>query len=342
MELDKRRSEVLKEIVKEYIETGEPVSSERVAKAVNFSVSPATVRNYMAELSEMGYLTQLHASSGRIPTSKGFRYFVEESLKERKKIKLTDLKIPEPDKISSFFEVLSQISDLISKYTKEISLVVSPTLEEDKIKYIHFFSTSNLLFVVIVSTLQTTEALLLGNFEVSDEQLRYLENFLNSKLADLSLNKALKKLVNNAFFKDNFEKETTKIILRFYEKLKEEYEKRRTREIFIRGISNLLTTQIQIAEERIKFLLNMLEEKEAVEKLLSEIETDEKMQIVIGEENKLPELWDYSLITVKYTIKELEGTLGLLGPVRMDYIKGIFVLEEIAERLEKLSEKILE
>jgi len=136
-------------------------------------------------------------------------------------------------------------------------------------------------------------------------------------------------------------KELHYVVVKFYEKLKDEQYKRKTKEIFIRGISNLLTTQIEMAEEHLKFVLNILEEKEAIGQILDEIDTKDKMQIVIGEENKLPELWGYSLIIVKYTVKELEGTLGLLGPVRMNYIKGIFVLEEIAEKLEKISEKLL-
>jgi len=78
---------VLKEIVREYIETGDPVSSEKVSRSVDFSISPATVRNYMAELSEMGYLVQPHASSGRVPTSKGFRFFVDDALKREKRLK---------------------------------------------------------------------------------------------------------------------------------------------------------------------------------------------------------------------------------------------------------------
>lgn len=341
MELDKRRSEVLKEVVREYIETGEPVSSERVARSVNFPVSPATVRNYMAELDEMGFLSQVHASSGRIPTSKGFRYFVEETLKEKRKVKLSEIKLPEPEKIKSLSEILSQISELISKYTNEISLVVSPCFEDERLRFIHFFIATNLLFTVIVTTTQTTEAILLGSFTIDEANLRYLENFINSKLQNKTLKNALNELLKDDFFLNEVGPQFSKIIATFYEALKNEYNKRRTKEIFIRGISNLLTTQIQIAEERLKFLLNILEEKEALEKILNDVPKEEKLQLVIGEENKLPELWDYSLITVKYSIKELEGTLGLLGPIRMDYIKGIFVLEEIANKLEQLSEKIL-
>jgi heat-inducible transcriptional repressor len=198
-----------------------------------------------------------------------------------------------------------------------------------------------LLFTVIVTTTQTTEAILLGNYTIEEEGLRYLENFLNSKLHEKTLKSALKELLENKFYIDEIDLKGSKIVSKFYEALKNEYDKRRTKEIFIRGISNLLTTQIQIAEERLKFLLNILEEKEALEKILNDVPKEEKLQLVIGEENKLPELWDYSLITVKYSIKELEGTLGLLGPIRMDYIKGIFVLEEIANKLEQLSEKIL-
>ncbi len=341
MKLDKKRSEVLKEVVKEYIETGEPVSSEKVAKGVSFPISSATVRNYMAELLDMGYLTQQHVSSGRIPTSKAFRFYVEEALKERKRIRPSNIEIPNLETFGNLREMLSQISDLISQYTNEISLVVSPCIEEDKLRYVHFFIASEFLYTVIVSTLQTTEAIPLLKSNLQMEQVIYLENFLNEKLKNLAILEASKRIVENNFFSDELNKDLAIVAFKFYEKLKEEQYKRKTQEIFIRGISNLLTTQIEIAEERLKFLFNMLEKKETINKLLVELEQDEKLQIVIGDENKIPELWDYSLITVKYTIKELEGTLGLLGPIRMNYVRGILVLEEIADKLEKMAEKLL-
>lgn len=343
MELDKKRAEVLKEIVREYIETGDPVSSERVSHSVDFPISPATVRNYMAELSEMGYLVQPHASSGRVPTSKGFRFFVDETLKEKKRVKIPDLKLPDPEKISNLSEALSEMSKLISRYTKEISLVVSPNSEEDRIRYVHFFlTTPDFLFSVIVTTFQTTEAILLGSFKLDEASIRFVENFLNEKLKNLTVKSALKSIRENNYYREDVKAELVEVIVKFYEALKAEYEKRRTREIFVRGISNLLTTQIQITEEKVKFLLDLLEERDTLEEILGEAEPEGERKILIGEENKLPELWDYSLITVKYSIRELEGTLGLLGPIRMDYIKGIFVLEEIAERLEQLADRILE
>ncbi|MGC9125085.1 MAG: HrcA family transcriptional regulator, partial [Caldisericaceae bacterium] len=128
-----------------------------------------------------------------------------------------------------------------------------------------------------------------------------------------------------------------------YNYLKDELNKGATRQIYIKGISNLLTTRIAVAEQKVKFLLNILEEKKIVGEIIENVPQDESnIGFAIGDENTLPELWDYSLISVKYTVKEMEGTLALLGPVRMDYVKGIYVLERIAEKLEEIADKIVE
>lgn len=342
MDVEKRRREILKKIVSEYINTGQPVGSEKVVDKFRFPISPATVRNDMAVLEKLGFINQPYTSAGRIPTSKGYRYFIEDALKEKHLLSIEKIKLPTPNKIKTLNEMLSDISELISQHTNEISLVVSPCSDDTRIKYIHFFSISqNAVYLVLVSSTQTSEGFPLGNFNITQEELRRIENLANEELKDLSFKEAMQKLRENGFFKDEVG-DNYKIILQLYSYLKSEFEKGTTREIFIRGISNLLTTRISVAEQKVKFLLNILEEKKTLSEIIESIPITDKVGFSIGDENKLPQLWDYSLVSVKYTIKDMEGTLALLGPVRMDYIKGILVLERIAEKLEEVAEKIIE
>ncbi len=338
--LEKRKEEILKDLVSEYIKTGKPVGSSSIVKKYKLGISPATVRNEMAELEELGYIYQPHTSAGRVPTSKGYRFFVENMLKNKKKINIMDIELPEPQKVKDLRELLSEVSDMISFHTKEISLVLAPDLEEDRIKYVHFFIVDSVVYIVLVTTTHTLEPIPVLKTKIPDNELKKLENFINQKLDGLTLRKATRTLKAEKFYSQEVPK-FNEIIKALYITLHNEIKKGETREIYIKGIANLLSTRISIAEKKARFLLEMLEEKKLLEEIVEDVPSEDNIGFLIGEENKLPELWNYSLITVKYTIKELEGTLALLGPTRMDYIKGIFVLEKIADKLEELADKIL-
>jgi heat-inducible transcriptional repressor len=337
--LDKRKSEILNNIVSEYIKTGKPVGSSSIVRKYRLNVSPATVRNEMAELEKLGYIYQPHTSAGRMPTSKGYRFFVESILKNKKKVNALDIKLPKASEVNDIHDLLNEISELISYHTKEISLVLAPDLEEELIKYIHLFKIEDLIYMVLVTTTHTLEPAPILRKNIDENTLKKYENVLNEHLKHIPLRKSKRILKEKNFFSEDFS--DTEIFKAIYIKISNEIQKGETREIYIKGIANLLTTQISLAEKKARFLLEMLEEKKLLEEVIEDVPSKDNIGFLIGEENKLPELWNYSLITVKYTVKELEGTLALLGPTRMDYIKGIFVLEKIANRLEEVTEKIL-
>jgi heat-inducible transcriptional repressor len=342
MELEKRKEEILKKIVKEYISTGQPVGSERIVEKFHFPISSATARNDMSELEKSGYIRQPYTSAGRVPTSKGYRFFVESILKEKRPIKIKEIKLPDAEKIRDLNEILTDVSELISAHTREISLVFSPNINENKIKYVHFFTTkSSTVYVVLVTSTHTSEAVPIGSFNIEDVELKKIENLINKELSNITSVKALEKISKKNFF-DKELKDETEIVKSLHFYLKNELEKGEKREIYIRGISNLLSARISIAEQKVKSLLYILEEKKAISDIVEKITSKDRIGFSIGKENKIPELWDYSLIAVKYTVKEMEGRLALLGPTRMDYLKGIFVLDAIAEKLEEFSDKIIE
>jgi heat-inducible transcriptional repressor len=339
-DIDDRKKKILSNLVSEYIKTGKPVGSSSIVKKYGIGVSPATVRNEMAELEKLGYISQPHTSAGRVPTSKGYRFYVENALKNKKKFNIMDIEIPKPEKILDLREVLDEVSNLISFHTKEISLVLSPCLEKEKIKYIHFFSIETTIYLVLVTTIHTLEPQPLIEQMIEENKLKKVENFLNSKLKGLSFKKAKKLLREENFFREQLGNSNI-IAKALYLTLNNEIRKGETREIYVKGIANLLTTRISIAEKKMHSILEMLEEKKTVEEIIDEVPSKDNVGYLIGEENKYPELWDYSLITVRYSIKEMEGTLALLGPMRMDYIKGIYVLEKIADKLEEFADKII-
>jgi heat-inducible transcriptional repressor len=341
MKLKNRREEILKTLVSEYIKTGQPVGSTKIAEKFRAPVSSATIRNEMTELEELGYIYQPHISAGRIPTSKGYRFFIETFLKEKKEKTIKKIELSVSVKTKDLNFVLEKVSKFMSQSTKEIALVLSPETEDEHIKYVHFFAINNQnVYTVLVTDTYTSEAAPIVETKTSQNELAVIEHLINDKLSNLSLKQASRLLRKTKFFLEEFRQENI-IIKAFYQSLEKEIRKNATREIYIKGIANLLSARITLAEKKVEFLLKMLEEKRLIEDIIEDVPLKDNLGYLIGKENKLPQLWDCSLITVKYTIKEMEGMLALIGPTRMDYIKGIYVLEQIADSLEEFANKIM-
>lgn len=341
MGIDKRKEEILKKVVEEYISTGQPVGSERIVDRLSFPLSSATARSEMFELEKMGYLFQPYTSAGRVPTSKGYRFSIESILKDNKQKNLKQIRLPAPEKLNDLRVTLDEVANLISSYTKEISLVFSPSGEDVRIRYVHLFTINpGSVYLVLITNTQTSEAVSMGDVNLSEDVLRRIENLVNEKLSNIPIKTAIEIMKRENYFEG--EVKEGKEVLHFLDiYLKKELEQGEKREIYIKGISNLLSTRISIAEQKIKSLLYMLEEKKTISNIVEKITEKERLGFSIGEENVLPELSDYSLIAVKYTVKEMEGHLALLGPTRMDYLKGIFVLDKIADKLEDIVSKII-
>jgi len=297
MKLKNRRDEILKNLVTEYIKTGQPVGSTKIAEKFHAPISSATIRNEMTELEKLGYIYQPHISAGRIPTSKGYRFFIETFLKEKKEKTLKKIEISAPGKTKDLNSVLEKVSKFMSKSTKEIALVLSPETEDERIKYIHFFAINNHnIYTVLVTDTYTSEAAPIIKTKTSTNELLLIERFINDKLSNLSLKQASHLLGKTKSFSEEFRQENI-IIKAFYQFLKKEIRKNATRKIYIKGIANLLSVEL---------LLKMLEEKKLIEDIIEDVPLKDNLGYLIGKENKLPQLWECSLITVKYTIKEME------------------------------------
>ena len=338
-QLKERRKEILKDLVSEYIKTGEPVGSARMVNKFHFDISPATVRNEMAALERMGYIYQPHISAGRVPTSKGYRFFIENVVKKQKN-PVNKIDLSAHGKISELQDLLDRVSRLISYHTKEISLVLSPNLSNEQIKYIHFFTIdSQSVYTVLVTNVRAPEAVPIIRTNVSPDKLARLEQFINAKLSGLPLRKALSLLKKEHFFSNEL-KENLDIVKALYKFLQDEIKNNEARKIYIEGIANLLSMRISLAEERVRSLLRVLEEKRLIENIVKDVPMKDNLGYLIGEENKLPQLKECSIITVGYKMREMQGRLALIGPTRMDYVKGIYILESIAESLEEIAYKI--
>jgi heat-inducible transcriptional repressor len=324
--LSQRRSEILKVTVKEYIQTGLPVASSRLVRQYHLKVSSATVRNDLAFLEDRGYLKQPHISAGRIPTEKGYHYYVDltkdnvslTSEEKQKLIKLFSIR-------REIDELLQSAATLLSQITNCLTYVFAPLISKSRVRHIDLIplSTTAALLVLITNTGQIGKRTIDFKEEVDEERLRELERELNEEIFDCSLEE-VKKTGRNWKKKDK--KKILKEITAF---LLEEEEKN----LYWSG-TDFFVSRFEREEENLSFLLKAFE-KSAILQLVKEAVGHEGIVVRIGSENP-PGLERCSFIGVGYFAgQESLGSMGILGPVRMNYPHAISALRLGAAELSR-------
>jgi heat-inducible transcriptional repressor len=333
MEMDERKIRILQAIIDDYINSGDPVGSRTIAKKYDLGISSATIRNEMADLEEMGYLEHIHTSSGRRPSDKGYRLYVDRLMQ------LHELS-PEEEMIikgnlinCALFEVdkmIKQASVMLSELTKLTCIVKPPSVKKSYIKAIQLINIdSNSILSVIV----TDNGLIKNNIiriskPVNSEVITKLNNLLNSRLKNLTIEKINLEVINNIKKDlDGHDDIFNAIIPALYETLNSV----EPGDVFTEGETNILNypeyNDIDRAREFIAFLNN----KENVKSLLT---TSNDISISIGGENYMPGAKDYSIISKVYTIGDKPvGSIGLIGPTRMHYAKVISILTKVIKEL---------
>ncbi|HEY4662657.1 MAG TPA: heat-inducible transcriptional repressor HrcA [Candidatus Humimicrobiaceae bacterium] len=341
MEFTGRKIEILKEVVGRFIAKADPVSSKRIALDSEFDLSSATIRKEMAELEEMGYLTHPHTSAGRTPTDKGYRFYVDNVIKEQmeldtddNKIELTfDMAIGKDMEIEM---VLQRSAEMLARFTNYLSLVVAPTIQQSRFKHIELleFNGGNLLMVLITDTGRVykrnsvltgkyTELDLQGAANILNVQLRD-KNIIDIGMEDVKINKGdsyLILLVN-------------KIIELIKDCIKEDFQHNR---IFMHGASVILQQPEFIDLKKIQNVLKVIENEYLLMKLLCDFSRDKDFVVKIGTELFEEGTEDLSLIASKYKIYgNSTGAIGILGPKRMDYSRVIRNLDLFRKNLTEI------
>lgn len=333
---NERNREILHWIIATFIVTGRPVGSRRIARNSTEQLSPATVRNIMADLEDMGYLQQPHASAGRIPTDKAYRFYVDYLLK-RRDLSPRDRNLIDRDlRLDDNTEhLMARASQVLSRISKNIGIVVSPPISRVSLKHIHFIKLSdNRILVILVSR----------SGIVQNRIIQYGEN-----ISQTELDQAARYIVEN--FKDRTLYEIRSQILSMIQKEQALYDKFMQRvitlstqafseaegelgsEVYLDGASNLIKTPEFSDINRMKLLFETIEQKSRLAALISHcIEDDtQEVRITIGAENALPGIEDCTLITSRYAVDDkTHGSLGILGPTRMEYARAISVVDYVA------------
>jgi heat-inducible transcriptional repressor len=333
---NERTREILHWVVSTHILTGKPVGSRNVARHTSEHLSAATVRNIMADLEKMGYLNQPHASAGRIPTDKAYRFYVDFLMKRRaisvhdRELIDRDLKLD--DSTEHFMERTSQV---LSRISKNVGIVLSPPISGVALKHIHFIKLNDRrILVILVSSSGIVQNRIINYLEEItqtelDQAARYIvDNFKNRTLFEIRL-QILRMLRKEQALYDKFIQRVITLSTRSFTEVGSEVEA----QIYLDGASNLINNPEFTDIKKMKLLFETIEEKNRLAALISRcIEGDtQEVRIMIGTENALPGIEDCTLITSRYVVDEnTKGSLGILGPTRMEYAHAIALVDYVA------------
>jgi heat-inducible transcriptional repressor len=331
-----RVREILNWIIATFIVTGKPVGSRKIARNSREQLSPATVRNIMADLEEMGYLRQPHASAGRVPTDKAYRFYVDYLMK-RRNISARDRDLIDRDlKLDDSAEhFMARTSQVLSRVSRNVGIVVSPPISHVALEHIHFIKlTDNRILVILVSRSGIVQNRIIHHIEEItqtelDQAARYIvENFKDRTLFEIRV-QILKMIQREQALYDKFMQRVITLSTHAFSDIEGEQEA----EVYLDGTSNLIKTPEFSDINKMKLLFETMEQKNRLAALISRcIEGDtQEVRITIGAENALPGIEDCTLITSRYVVGEkTHGSLGILGPTRMEYARAISLVDYVA------------
>ncbi|MBI3537878.1 MAG: heat-inducible transcription repressor HrcA [Chloroflexi bacterium] len=329
-DLTSRQQQILGLIVREYVESAEPVGSERLLRR-RLGVSSATIRNEMAALEEQGFLTHPHTSAGRIPTEKGYRLFVESLMDE------FELPVVEQRTIRhQFFQVALDVDQwmrlaaAVLAHTGQIAaLVTSPQSSRSTLKHLQIVAINDqvaLLVLVLHGGILKQQMLTLDQ-TFPQAELESLSNRLNQKMAGRDAAQ-----IRARMSADDFENRVTRAVV----EMMHQVDQRAEREVYRDGIPAILRQPEFSAIDRAQALLEILERQYFLEQVLSGLAPTRGVQVIIGGESQQDEMSAYSLVLARYGLPDASGVISLLGPQRMDYPRAIGAVRYVSSLLDDM------
>ncbi len=341
MQLDERKKKILQAIIRNYLETGEPVGSRTISKYTDLNLSSATIRNEMADLEELGYIVQPHTSAGRIPSDKGYRLYVDIMMEEKDKEveEMKEMLLEKEDKMEA---LLKQVVRVLAQNTNYATMISAPRLRGNKLKFIQLsrVDRGQILAVIVVEGNVIKNHMLEVPEGLSDETLLKLNMLLNTHLTGVSIEEINLGLI--AALKQQagiHEAVVGQVLDAVAEVIKEEEDL----EIYTSGANNIFKYPELAENTKASELISAFEEKRALNTLVQETLADESntgIQVYIGDENPIQAIKDCSVVTATYELDEgMKGTIGIIGPKRMDYDKVVGTLKSLMHQLDDLYKK---
>ena len=348
MDLDERKLKILQAIIRNYLETGEPVGSRTISKYTDLNLSSATIRNEMADLEELGYIVQPHTSAGRIPSDKGYRLYVDQMLAEKEEKldhatqevkEMHQMLLEKEDKMES---ILKQMAKMLAVNTNYATLVTAPQVKGNKIKFLQLsrVDVGQLLATIVVEGNVIKNNMIHVEKSLDDETLLKLNILLNTNLNGLpieDINLAMiTKIKQQAGIYDG-------IIAEVMDAVAAVIRENDDIEIYTSGANNIFKYPELSDNQRASELINTLEEKQMLTELVQDSMADENntgIQVYIGNETPVQTMKDCSVVTATYELEEgVKGTIGIIGPRRMDYDKVISTLTTLKSQLDTIYKK---
>lgn len=367
-QLDERKVKILKAVIKNYLETGEPVGSRTISKFTDMKLSSATIRNEMADLEELGYIVQPHTSAGRIPTDKGYRFYVDDMMSEKEKnitdretevasresemaskeAELSTMKDALGEKVERVEELLQNVAKVLAKDTNYATMVTSPKVTGNKLKFVQLsqLESDKILAVIVMEGNLIRNKVITVSEDLSQENLLKLNILLNTTLTGLTLEQMNLSIVSKM---ENQAGEHIKLVKEVLDAIVETINSADDLKIYTSGATNIFKYPELSDSTKASELIYALEEKQSLSDLVvdddaagqeSDGSSNHGIQVYIGNETPVESMKDCSVVTATYELQDgMKGTIGIIGPKRMDYEKVVETLKNMRTQLDDVFKK---
>ena len=348
MEMDERKIKIFKAVIQNYLETGEPVGSRTISKYTDLNLSSATIRNEMADLEEMGYILQPHTSAGRIPSDAGYRFYVDNMMKEReaeldkREAELNrkeDLLIEKVDRVE---DLLQNVAKTLASNTNYATVVAAPKKQGRTIKFIQIsqIEKGKILAVVVLEGNSIKNSIIESSYELDTENCLKLNIMLNSSVSGLTLEEINLSIISKLTAQAG---EYGILIRDILDAIASVANSEEDLQIYTSGATNIFKYPELSDNSKASELIYTLEEKQLLAELVNdslERDGDGDIKVYIGKETPVETMKDCSVVTATYELKDgAKGTIGIIGPKRMDYEKVVSTIKSIKTQLDDAFKK---
>ncbi len=339
--LDERKTKILKAIIRTYLETGEPVGSRTISKYTDLNLSSATIRNEMSDLEELGYIVQPHTSAGRIPSDQGYRFYVDHLMEEKER-EVSEMKEFVIERTGKMERVLKNVVKLLAANTDYATMITAPQYRQGKLKFIQLsqVDAEQLLAVIVLEGNIVKNKMIPTDLDALDaEQILKLNLLLNTSLNGLTLDQI--NLATIARLKEQAGIHS-EIVSRVLDAVAESISEDEDLEIYTSGATNIFKYPELADSGRASELISTFEEKQQLIGLVNDTLSEEEngIQVYIGSESPVQTMKDCSVVTATYELGEgMKGTIGIIGPKRMDYENVMDNLKTLKNQLDGIFKK---
>lgn len=343
IELTERQHIILKAIIQNYLETGEPVGSRTLSKSTDLNLSSATIRNEMADLEDMGYIFQPHTSAGRIPSDKGYRLYVDMLMADKEQ-ELSDLKNVVLEKSDKVDKVLKQAARVLANNTNYATMISAPINHKNTLKFIQLSQVDpeQIVAVIVMTGNVIKNKIIEVDEELGNETMLKLNMLLNTSLNGMSIEEINLGLI--ARLKDQAGIHS-KVISDVLDAVADIIHVEDDIEIYTCGATNIFKYPELSDKQSAQEIISAFEEKQQLAELVTETLSNEEntgIQVYIGDETPVKTMKDCSVVTATYELGEgMRGTIGIIGPKRMDYEHVMKTLQTLKNELDTLNRRDL-